>query len=138
MTEEEEAFHRSRRMFVVLNKTIMYAPYNDRRSHEEWFKNYKCSDNWMTTFVRGFFDKRGVFLYQQTDGSKWDVTDLVIATAPYLAWSLNEFSSQLNLGVPKGHPLYGGMVPSIPGTLWTPKCNLGLKVGDILVPPKTT
>ena len=114
----EEAFHVSRRMFVKIGNILHIAYEGDRRSHEEWFKDRGWNAA-MEHCVRGFVDSRGVFLYQQTKGSKWDVTDDVLK---HSAMVVERLSQILNL--PKGLPVYAGMVPSVPGALWQPKCRI--------------
>ena len=133
--EIEEEFHRTRRMFVKNGKTLLVARLGDPRSHEEWFKSYKDSEGWMRSYVRGFFDINGVYLYIQTDGSKWDVTEQVVQEAPKIVWGLHMLKlkmSHLYLDLLDGLPVYGGMVPGALGTRWFPKCNLGLRTGELI------
>lgn len=136
----EEAFHKSRRMFVQLEGSFWLAKPEDTRSHEEWFQeNFKDYDeSWLFKYVRGFFDNSGVYLYIQTKGSKWDVTPQVLIAAPAIVWHLHFMTLEpdLKLQLPRGLPVYGGMVPTIPGVRWAPKCNLGLTTGSITEPPK--
>ncbi len=136
-TPEEEAFHRTRRMFVRRNSTLIVCRPDDPRSHEQWFEDEQRGilkgvpwNELLYTCVRGFFNRKGIFLFQATPKNKWDLTPLVHEQAPSILFALGLMQSNpdLNppLGMRKNLPVFGGMNPGAPGTLWLPMARLDL------------
>ncbi len=112
----EQEFHSRRRMFVYRNFAVHVAPEYDERSHEKWFEDEGWHDA-IDKCVRGFWDDRGVYLYI---GRHWDMTEVVEACARPIIAEL------LKTGCPTGLKVFGGMVAGYPGTLWEPRCRLGI------------
>lgn len=112
--ELEEAFHITRRMFVLRGDELFVAPKGDSRSHAQWFEDMGWHGA-LDYCTRGFWDNRGVFLYV---GRRWEFNAQVQEEAPIIVELLKE------RGVPAGLKVFGGMVPGAPGTLWPPICRL--------------
>lgn len=65
--QDVELFHRSRRMFVIIEGKLLLADPNVPYSHAEWFEKERWlsqdSDSFMEDNVRGFVDTEGIYAY---------------------------------------------------------------------------
>jgi hypothetical protein len=64
---DKESFHRSRRMFVIVEKQLLIADSDIPDTHAEWFEKEgwlsQENDGFMETKVRGFIDSEGIYAY---------------------------------------------------------------------------
>lgn len=109
--EKIAAFHRQRRMFVILNGKLLWAPEGVEWGHAEWFQ--RTTFNVPPGTTRGFVDSTGIYAYHgdKFEGSIVDVFEL--------CGHLEEF------GVGPDTPVFIGMVRGEPGTRWKPLHTLG-------------
>lgn len=131
ITEAERTWHRTRHMFVIMSITapmvstqlcadglmLLEAPRHDDRGHREWLADLQAPHDAFVTWVRGFRDDTGVYLYR---GPDYACDDDVRRAADWLASRMIEPDGPLwpdwlgTVGV------HGGMRRGPLGTRWEP------------------
>jgi len=114
-------FHRSRRMFVILNDKLFIAPENYSFSHRKWLEREGLSKEGDTelikTVTRGFVDSEGIYFYKGADFGFDEESEALVLK------HLKELVEKLKISQ-KTH-LFGGMVKGKMGDKWPPKKDFG-------------
>jgi len=68
---KSKKYHQDRKMFVIINDNVHYAPDNSILSHRKWFieKGWMTEeeDNLIDVVTRGYVDQSGVYFYKGYD-----------------------------------------------------------------------
>ncbi|HBI16623.1 MAG: hypothetical protein UR60_C0001G0022 [Candidatus Moranbacteria bacterium GW2011_GWF2_34_56] len=125
-TDKIKEFHQSRRMFCIYDDQLRIADDNVPYSHATWFQN----ENWMTKekdglmneIVRGIVDSKGdIYFYVGYNFEINDIIELIFFN------HLAELVKRLNLDT--NAKIFGGLIKSEPGKIWTPIKSYG-KIAD--------
>ncbi|MFA5023507.1 MAG: hypothetical protein WC523_00925 [Patescibacteria group bacterium] len=123
--EEDEAikdFHRSRRMFCIINNILYIAEPNLPYSHAIWFEKEgwmtESNDSLMSEATRGVVDDKGdIYFYIGYDFGLDEKTKTIFFS------HLKELVNRLNLNLDS--QIFGGLIKSDSSTKWPPIKDFG-------------
>ena len=123
---QAEDFHKSRRMFCILEGEIYIGPKNSPLSHKEWFEELGWDpEKTIKEKIRGFTDDRCLFFYKGEDFNVDKETEKTFMH--YLKYL------QKALNLPDETQVYGGATPTKNKTKYPPKTKYGtIKQNKIL------
>ena len=120
--EDVKKFHRSRRMFCIIDNELHIAEPDLPYSHATWFEEEGWitadDDNLINEIVRGIVDGKGdVYFYT---GYDFDINDQIES----------EFFPHLKnlvdiLKIKENNKIFGGLIKSKPGTIWPARKDYG-------------
>ncbi len=114
----EAEFHRSRRMFAIINDVIYLAPINSSLSHGEWLNSEGIEiDQDLNGITRGFASSDGLYFCEG---------DFIITkrAETEIFKHLSELIEKLEID--KSLHLYGGFIKGKVGEKWLPEKDYGV------------
>lgn len=120
-TKLKAEFHANRQMFVIMAEdnmvpSVVFATKGIPGTHSDWFKAIGMSKDTVETRVRGYIDSTGIYFYIGEDFRGGDKV-----------WNhaLKVLELFRQAGVPKGTPLFAGVIPQKRFGRWPPKEKMG-------------
>lgn len=124
----EKKYHKSRRMFFVINEKLVLAEIGCKTSHYDWLINQGWSEEKATNFIkqklRGVIDPDGNIKFFTKEN--WEINEKIE----------NEFFKILpelveKLKIKDQAKIFGGAIKQEVGKIWPPRKDYGT-VGEIL------
>lgn len=118
-----EAFHRQRRMFIILGDLFNIHVEETDMDHKRWMDSLDLGSSFDDA-IRGFVDSTGIYAYK---GPSWDLTREEEAHfKTYLPSIYQATKPELSIEV------WAGAIPGIPGYRWPGRRKLG-KLSEIMI-----